>query len=1225
MGRLLGLELHNFKSYKGTVKVGFGDSNFTSIIGPNGSGKSNMMDAISFVLGVRSSHLRSNVLKDLVYRGVISEGDENQEPEEADETNNPRTAHVKAFYLKGDSTIELMRSISKTGDTTYKMDGKTVNYKHYASFLEDENILIRAKNFLVFQGDVVQVASQSAAELSGLFEEVSGSIQYKKEYDMLKEKAQKLGQSTAESIKNRRRVHGELKTYKEGISKNEEYAKQVEEKTELQKYQILWQLYHLEQKKSEYTEKLKDSKSRMKALKERVKNEEKNLQRSKVSYTKEGTIITKHKNTLDYKIKEKEKIASQLLPIKLSQRAASKRITNIEKRIEALERDIERQQSYVERFETQLDVVTKTKNNFEAEIKASANNFDKFRLNDEDLIMYKSLNEKYLNTGGFALEGKMALIQNEKQEILEEKEVLKKRLDISKSRIADELSITGEKLELQMAGLTSTLNEKNSIHSEQIKELKRLQAEIESSNNRDYDLNYKLREALVKIDDLSASQRETLKERKLRENVTVLKKFFPGVRGLVYDLCQPKKDKYALAVSTILGKNFDSVIVDNLAVAQECIAYLKKQRAGTASFIPLDTIDVEIAMLPVSENQGCILTINAIKYDSEYERAMQYVCSDSIICNTLEIAKDLKWIKGVRSKLVTLDGALIHKAGLMTGGVSKDNGNRWDKEEYQSLMVLKDKLLLQIEEVSSHGRACSIQARDLESSISILNADISTLRNSISQQKRSLEENKVEIKYHTDLIDKEYQPKLQNFDDKLQNLNNALSELEHEKERLQNGVFKSFTDRVGFSIKDFETHSGDIMRQQSRELQQLQKQIFNIDNKVQFEKERLTSTQSRFEKSQNDLKNVTAELELLQKQEHDIQMDMKRIEQEIVSYQTRLDEQEKILEAKQRDINSTDEGLEEYSAALQSLKKERDEIKDEIEKIDLERVCSLKNCKIANVDLNVLSEADLNKLPIDKIDENAIKISNEIEIDYEDLPAKYKESASERVGKELEKSIKEVDETLNDLQPNARATERFSEAQGKYESIDHETEQLKTEERKVLAQFLKIKKRRKALYEKAFEYVSEHIDPIYRELTKNPNSTSELAGGSASLTLEDEDEPFNAGIKYHATPPLKRFKDMEYLSGGEKTVAALALLFTINSYQPSPFFVLDEVDAALDTSNVERIATYIKRHGNNNLQFIVISLKNTMFEKSEALVGVYRQQQMNTSKIVTLNLNNYVN
>lgn len=1222
MGRLVGLELHNFKSYKGTVKVGFGDSNFTSIIGPNGSGKSNMMDAISFVLGVRSRHLRSNVLKDLIYRGVASEDTEDVE---ADEADNPTTAYVKAFYLKGDSTVELSRYISKGGDTTYRMNGKAVDYKRYASFLEDENILIRAKNFLVFQGDVVQIASQSAMELTNFFEEFSGSIQYKKEYDILKEKVQTLGQSTAESIKNRRRVHAEMRTYKEGINKNEEFEKQINNKLDLQNNYALWQLYHLQQEKIENNEKLNDCKSKIRVLKDKIASEEKKLAKLRASFAEDSALIIKQKSSLSYKIKEKEDIESQLLPVKLSQRAALKRIGNFEKRIDSLKRDVERQQSYVERFENQLKVVTKTKENFEAEAQKSIQDSSKYHLNEDDLKLYSTLNEKYLNSGGFTIEGKISNCQNDKNDIIDDIELIRKRKEISKSRIADELLVSKQTLELQISDLSSSLNEKNQTHSEQASELKKLQSEIESSNNKEYDLNYKLREALIKIDDLSASQRETFKERRLRENVATLKKFFPGIRGLVSDLCQPKRERYALAVSTILGRNFDSIMVDNAAIAQECIAYLKKQRAGIASFIPLDTIEVETPTLPVSESLGCILSINAIEFEPEYERAMQYVCSDSIICNTLEIAKDLKWKKNIKSKLVTLEGALIHRAGLMTGGISKDGSNRWDKEEYQSLMTLKDKLLLQIEEVGSHSRACSIRARELEESISVIYSEASGIRTQISQLKRSLEDNNVDIEYHQGLITREYDPKIAELEQKLASVNASLKNLEEEKEQLQAQAFKELTDRLGYSMKEYETHSGEARRQQSKELQQLQKQILNVENKLEFEKERLTSTSNRLSKSQADLEKVKDELQSLQEQEEDICAQTKKVENSILEAKSKVEQLEQKLKNKQRSLNLNDEQLTEQNSSMQSMKRERDEIKDLLEKGDLERICVLKNCKISNMQIPIVSDIDLQALPIDRIDGEAIRISNEIEIDYDSLPAKYKEGSEEAVEKSFEKDLKQVDEILSVLQPNAKATDRFNEAQEKFGSINDETEQLKKNEKKVLAQFIKIKRKRKSLFEKAFEYVTEHIDPIYRELTKNPNSTSELAGGSASLTLEDEDEPFNAGIRYHATPPLKRFKDMEYLSGGEKTVAALALLFTINSYQPSPFFVLDEVDAALDTTNVERVATYIRRHGNPDLQFIVISLKNTMFEKSDALVGVYRQQELNTSKVVTLNLRNYAN
>ena len=155
------------------------------------------------------------------------------------------------------------------------------------------------------------------------------------------------------------------------------------------------------------------------------------------------------------------------------------------------------------------------------------------------------------------------------------------------------------------------------------------------------------------------------------------------------------------------------------------------------------------------------------------------------------------------------------------------------------------------------------------------------------------------------------------------------------------------------------------------------------------------------------------------------------------------------------------------------------------------------------------------------------------------------------------------------------------------------------------------------MFNDAFNHISDQIDKIYKELTK---SNSMPAGGTAYLTLENSEEPFLEGIKYHAMPPMKRFRDMEQLSGGEKTVAALALLFSIHSYRPSPFFVLDEIDAALDNTNVWKVANYIKKYAGPSFQFIVISLKNTLFQKSEALVGIYRDQSENSSKCLTLDL-----
>lgn len=155
---------------------------------------------------------------------------------------------------------------------------------------------------------------------------------------------------------------------------------------------------------------------------------------------------------------------------------------------------------------------------------------------------------------------------------------------------------------------------------------------------------------------------------------------------------------------------------------------------------------------------------------------------------------------------------------------------------------------------------------------------------------------------------------------------------------------------------------------------------------------------------------------------------------------------------------------------------------------------------------------------------------------------------------------------------------------------------------------------------KAYSHISEHIDKIYKELTR---SKTFPLGGTAYLSLEDSEEPYLDGVKYHAMPPMKRFREMELLSGGEKTVAALALLFAIHSFRPAPFFILDEVDAALDNTNVSKVARYIKRHASDDFQFIVISLKNTFYETAQGLVGVYKDNQKVSSRVLTIDLTKF--
>lgn len=226
-----------------------------------------------------------------------------------------------AFYSPSnneDDVVELSRTVTRSQESTYRIDGKTVGYKKYSQFLESENILIKARNFLVFQGDVEQVAAQKPQELTDLFEQVSGSLQYKQDYDRIREELERARSETSDCIQSRKRAHIGLKSFKEGVDKDEEYRKHLEDRNNLQQQLIVWQLFHLQAKRENLIDKLKHSKEVLQNLQSNFNREDKILKTRKSSYTKTQALVVKQKSKLSARMKAKDLLTSSVLPIKLA-------------------------------------------------------------------------------------------------------------------------------------------------------------------------------------------------------------------------------------------------------------------------------------------------------------------------------------------------------------------------------------------------------------------------------------------------------------------------------------------------------------------------------------------------------------------------------------------------------------------------------------------------------------------------------------------------------------------------------------------------------------------------------------------------------------------------------------------------------------------------------------------------------------------------------------------
>jgi len=363
--------------------------------------------------------------------------------------------------------------------------------------------------------------------------------------------------------------------------------------------------------------------------------------------------------------------------------------------------------------------------------------------------------------------------------------------------------------------------------------------------------------------------------------------------------------------------------------------------------------------------------------------------------------------------------------------------------------------------------------------------------------------------------------------------------------------------------------------------------------------------------------------------EHNIQI----LEENAKSIMDVLNEQKDTSRKIRESILNKEKDINKISSYINSMEKAITDVDTSLEKLYGERYIILKKCKMNDINIPLLKGrlSDLmdneietsynpNSMDIDQIANSQVSHDNKrLLIDYSMLDDRLKED--KEMNQKFLDEMKRVTAECEAIVPNMKAYEKLDETEQKLKETNKIFEISRQKAKTAKERFNQIKEKRYNLFYSAFKHMESKIQSIYEELTRTRTSANgPVLHGTAYLSLEDSEEPYLDGVKYHAMPPAKTFRDMDHLSGGEKTVAALALLFAIHSYQPSPFFVLDEVDAALDNANVMRVASYVKRHASDNFQFVVISLKNTFYERAQALVGIYRDREVNSSKVLTLKL-----
>ncbi|KAK4545447.1 hypothetical protein LTR36_002797 [Oleoguttula mirabilis] len=1271
MGKLLELQLFNFKSYKGLHCMQFGDSYFTSIIGPNGSGKSNSMDAISFVLGIKSSHLRSTHLKDLVYRGRVlkqakinadgtatddvnadangdgnaeagASDDEDVETQTSTQRNDPQTAWVMAVY-EDDAGEEQRwkRSITSAGQSEYRINNRVVTAKQYNEALEAENILIKARNFLVFQGDVEAIANQNPKDLTRLIEQISGSLDYKADYERLKAEKEKADEDQAYKLHQRRGINGEIKQYKEQKDELDHFEQMQDEKDQAIVTQVLWKLFHFQRTIEDSTAEIQKHQEELKEYRRNVQKYEDRLMDAKREQMEVGRNVSKYEREIKRKEKAAEEKENALVPIDEKLSLTSKKLATHNTRITEFSQELGMQRQSADQIQNNLAKVQKAQKRWEDEWSAQQQQAGR-ELSEEDMQEYQRLrSEVYKRSGSDQI--KVVNITRQLKTDEETVNSLRSKVDSTQAQASN--------LEGEVGGLTERRSELSRTVKTTTKEIdakkkaiNALASERERTNQKHRELDEKLMEVLRKLSDAVDIQRESHREAQQRETVAQMKRIFPGVRGMIHQLCKPKQKKYEAAVVTALGRHWDSVVVESEKAAKDCMQYLKDQHVGQMTFVPLDTI---IHKQPNANlrglQQGVRLAIDTIEFDTNVERAMSFACGNTIVTDTLTIARRLCYERNVDAKAVALDGSVIHKGGNMTGGQEPgDKKRRFEETDVENLRALAEKFRADIDALP-RGHKRQAEEEQLQSELTGLEAKLKYAQEELKAIERNIQSKTKELDHARAQL-AEAQPKYDEQSRGLETLRASLEEYTTSIAEVEDEIFGDFCQRLGYtSVRDYEKQQGSLQQEANQKKLEFKQQIARLGNQLSFETQRLSTTEKRNRDVESQMQRDQDLVAQLEQEKEEIAGELDVLNAEIEQLEGKLAEVRTESEERGEKVTEARREVQKRSKSVDKTLKEVATLESEVKRANTGRYGVLRTCKVENLTLPLeqgsrkldslpLEEAVLEEEAEEDEDEDAMDVDDAeartprvkdygIHLDFDELDDDLKEDSTADCDANLSEKVATIAAELDKMAPNMRSADRLEATSDRLKATERDFTSARTSAKTATHAFDKVKKKRAEFFNKAYKHISDQIGPVYRELTK---TSSFPLGGQASLDAEDEDdEPYLSGIKYHAMPPLKRFRDMEHLSGGEKTMAALALLFAVHTYAPSPFFVLDEVDAALDNANTQQLAQYVREHAGPGMQFVVISLKTALFQDSETLVGVMRDQGVNSSRALTLDLRKY--
>ncbi|RDI84206.1 hypothetical protein Vi05172_g5842 [Venturia inaequalis] len=1196
------LILHNFKSYAGRQEVGPFHSSFSSVVGPNGSGKSNVIDSLLFVFGFRASKMRQGKISALIHNSAAFPDLDHCEVEVhfQEVVDHPGgTTEVVP-----DSTLIVSRRAFKNNSSSYYINGKTSNFTTVTTLLRDKGIDLDHKRFLILQGEVESIAQMKPKAANehddGLLEYLEDIIGTSKYKTPIEESAAQVEEFNEVCVEKSNRVQHVEKERNGLEDKKDKALAYIRDENELSiKQAALYQVCIEEsndtlQVSQEATAKIQAQLDEEMAKHQGNEQEIKRLEKEYKSNTKEYEKLEQQSQAV---LKEVAKLDKETVKFEEKKKFLANKQKKLEKTMETskfaaaeAEITIKNTTDDINRNTAQIDDL---QHDMQQEEKELASIRDSLKgktqgLSDEIATKQKSLepwNEK-IN----AKQSAMAVAQSE-LDILREKE--------------GSGAVAVAEAESKIAGLEESkaakIEELEQCKIEQTnigKQLQRTQAELDSLAKKEGPIRYKLSDARQKADEARSSLSASQSQGNVLTGLIRMKESgrISGFHGRLGNLGAIDQ-KYDVAISTACPQ-LDNMVVDSVEVGQQCIEHLRKNNLGRANFICLDKL-AQRDLSPIDTPENCHRLFDLVRSkDDRFLPAFYSVLQNTLVTKDMDQANRVAY-GAKRWRVVTLEGQLIDKSGTMSGGgtrvakggMSSKLTQEVTREQVSKLEVDRDALEQSFQDFQKQQRELEASLRELSNQIPKLQTQAQKLELEIGSFDKNIADAQRRIK---ELGSEQQSSKPDKA--RITALEKLIAAAEKETSKLHSEMAGIEEEIKALQDKIMEI-GGVKLRIQKAKVDDLKTQVDTLTeemssaevNKAKAEKQKSKHEKAYIE-AEKEMSSAAAECEKL---EDAMQY---QIENAAGSRQA-AEEAQEALDTKKEELIVLKKDLDERTTEINATRGIEIEMRNKLEEHQ-------KSVNEAQKRLNHWGEK-LSKLSIQNISDIGENEPAALpQYSRDELLDMDKNELKNEIAK-LEEKTKDVNVDLNVL---AEYRKRCEEHATRLTDLNEALNTRDTAKRTCD----ELRRLRLEGFMEGFSTISLRLKEMYQMITM---------GGNAELELVDSLDPFSEGILFSVMPPKKSWKNIGNLSGGEKTLSSLALVFALHHFKPTPLYVMDEIDAALDFRNVSIVASYIKER-TKNAQFIVISLRNNMFELASRLVGVYKVNHM--TKSVTVENRDYI-